>query len=202
VSFEACKYVLALTDVRGIDKLVLLVLAFRDGHSGTHGCFPSFSRLVKDCGVGRSTLWRSLLRLEAAGKIRIKHSKDRKHANYYYFPQVWRGVVAQRNQGGCTAKPEVVAQRNSNEKRTGDEPEPRAEKPRANSTPETQRKKVEQKNRRLDKEAAAKAETQIGSGPSDSIPTSSPCAGCGQNKNWHNRAARHGEETHSYEAQR
>jgi hypothetical protein len=121
LSFKAQQWVLEQEDVKGVDKWVLFVLAFRDNHDEPHGCYPSFNRMAKDCGLDRRTIIRVLNRLEVSGKIasspRKKVNGD-PSSNYYSFPQVWKvvekKVVAHGHQGSGTRGKRVVAQRHPN----------------------------------------------------------------------------------------
>ena len=136
LSFKAQQWALEQEDVKGLDKWVLFILAYRDSHDEPHGCFPSFNRMAKDCGLSRATIMRCVARLISSKKIsRIVRRKKAGHpdSNYYHFPQVWgEQVVANSNQGGVRKRRGVVANSAPNQKLTGSEQETtRAQKPSA-----------------------------------------------------------------------
>jgi hypothetical protein len=72
----------------------------------------------------------------------------------------------------------------------------RTQNPRAPSTPEAQRRNIENRNRRLEKEKTAKAQAQIGSGPLERSP--SICESCGHTKSWHLREAKKSSLDHDF----
>jgi hypothetical protein len=127
LSFKAQQWALEQDDVKGLDKWILFILAYRDNPDEPHGCFPSINRMALDCGMNRRTVIRIIQRLEEAGKIksetRRKVNGDRS-SNYYSFPQVWKPlvvaeshqVVAVRHQGSGIRGKKVVAVRHPNNK--------------------------------------------------------------------------------------
>lgn len=121
MSYKAQQWVLEQTDISGLEKWVLFMLAYRDSHDEPHGCYPSVNRMARDCGVNRRTVMRILNRLVKMGKIhsepRRKVSGDRS-SNLYTFPQVWqegaKGVVAPRHYRSGVRRPGVVTPRHPN----------------------------------------------------------------------------------------
>jgi hypothetical protein len=96
LSFKAQQWALEQTEVKSPDKFVLFMLAYRDNPDEPHGCFPSLSRIAKDCGLSRSTVQSSIKRLLGSGKLRMEHRHGtRGHAssNYYTLPEVYRDAV-------------------------------------------------------------------------------------------------------------
>lgn len=63
MSFQAMTWACE-QDLRTAEKMVLLMLANRCNHD-TGRCDPSHRNLAKDCGMSKSTLKRSIDRLEA-----------------------------------------------------------------------------------------------------------------------------------------
>jgi DNA-binding transcriptional MocR family regulator len=121
VSYAAQQWALEQKDVKGIDKWVLFMLAYRDGHDEPHGCWPSLNRMATDCGVSRRTIIRAIQRLVSSGKVmseeRRKCNGDRS-SNRYSFPQVWKlaekSVVTRSHQGSVRKRKLVVTQSHPN----------------------------------------------------------------------------------------
>lgn len=70
MSFQAMTWACE-QDLRTAEKMVLLMLANRCNHD-TGRCDPSHRNLAKDCGMSKSTLKRSIDRLEALGLLTVE----------------------------------------------------------------------------------------------------------------------------------
>jgi hypothetical protein len=100
VSFKAIQWALEQEDVFGLEKSVLIILAFRDAHDEPHGCFPSLNRMASDCGINRSTVIRLIKRLVEKGKVKSdprRRPTGESSSNYYTFPQVWAVEISVEN---------------------------------------------------------------------------------------------------------
>lgn len=86
----------------GTRKLVLIMLADRTGDNDT--CYPSMSKLSRDCELSRDTIIRAVKQLEKDGFIEIIHrTKDGTKLSNIYKLNV-RGVVAQKVVGSSTER--------------------------------------------------------------------------------------------------
>lgn len=130
MSFKALTWALEQTDVEGLEKFVLFMVAYRDNHDSPHGCFPSLERIAKDCGIARSTAAQHITSLEEKNKIKKTNRFDDKGnqlTNYYELPSVWGdagsgggspesglGVVQRLDQGSPESGREVVRNLDTN----------------------------------------------------------------------------------------
>lgn len=71
-------------------KVVLFVLAYRDGRNYPHGCYPSLNRIAFDCGLSRTTVVQCLKELVAQGIIERTptYKAGRQTTSWYTFPLV------------------------------------------------------------------------------------------------------------------
>jgi hypothetical protein len=155
MSFKAQAWAIEQQDVAGLEKFVLIMLAYRDSHDEPHGCYPSIERIALDCGIGRSTVIEHLNSLEEKGKIKRTRRTDSQGgntSNFYEFP-VWgsdsrRGVVRQSEGGSPTVghKPAVEPEVNRHLPR-----EVREETSTSSTTPPSKDKENPQESYRVAK---------------------------------------------------
>ena len=77
------KLIAAHPNLSGADMAVAIMLAFYMNHK-TRDAWPSMETLARDTNRKRSTVWRSLKRLEQMKLLRIKHAKNRRKPNRYW----------------------------------------------------------------------------------------------------------------------
>lgn len=112
MSFKALAWAIEQTDVAGLEKFVLTMIAYRDSHDYPHGCYPSMERIASDCGISRSTVAEHLNSLEEKGKIRRTqrfNGQGGLTSNFYDIPEVWDGGSESR--GGSPKSGRGVVQR-------------------------------------------------------------------------------------------
>lgn len=86
MSFKAVNWAWDQKGLTSHQKLVLLALANR--HNPDVGCFPSLSKLVEDVEFSKSTVQRSIQRLQELGLIRVeagKRANGSQTSNRYYL---------------------------------------------------------------------------------------------------------------------
>lgn len=98
MSIDASRWAWKQAGLRPSERLVLLSLADRAGEN--HDCFPSISRLEKDTGLNRKTIYQALKSLEEKGVISIK--KRHGAANKYRLI----GVIGRHEPVPKTGHPE------------------------------------------------------------------------------------------------
>ncbi len=159
MSREALEWACGQMDIRGMRKLVLTMISWRDNHK-THCCFPSLATIARDCGINKATVARHLNSLERSGKIsrqrRPSHHGD-SETTVYRFPQVEYQVVALCDSPGSIAQQPVVAQ--SDRELTNYLTHQRT-KPRAQTR--SARDSFDAKMERLRREAEVKRELHVG----------------------------------------
>lgn len=69
-------------NLSGADYAVLIAVSTYL-NSKTHDAWPSLERLASDTNRDKSTIWRSLMRLERLGLIGVIHGRGRKNSNRY-----------------------------------------------------------------------------------------------------------------------
>lgn len=169
MSYKAQQWVLEQTDIRGVDKWVLFMLAYRDNHEDPHGCFPSLNRMAKDCGFSRSTVQASIERLKKSGKVRVENRTDNKgdaDSNWYTLPLVW--VCREPVHPMPGAGTQVYRQPVPNHKRTRIQPRTRVQGRDARNQFDDemeQRRKLLARDKRVDHEDRLRSELSVGSGP-------------------------------------
>lgn len=100
LSFQAMGWALEQKEIFGNDKYVLFMLAYRDNPDEPHGCYPSLARIASDCGIDKSTVVRSLDKLESSRKIKRtprKKPDGTDSSTHYSLIGVWNDSVAPRN---------------------------------------------------------------------------------------------------------
>lgn len=82
MTVQTVGWVLDHSPSRGYARLVLISLA---NHANRHGaqCFPSLQTIADEAGVSRSTAWRAIEALEAAGELLIRRAIGRSNVNRY-----------------------------------------------------------------------------------------------------------------------
>jgi hypothetical protein len=209
MSYKAQQWALEQEDVCGLDKWVLFMLAFRDSHDEPHGCFPSIGRVAKDCGIAKSTVKNCLKRLVSAGKVHVERRSNPEgdqSSNFYTFPEVWVGRNTAHPPGRATAHggpgdaPGVGRNAAPNLKATSNEPKTRGRRQPASLdlSDLEQRRKIESRDKRLDKEREAASEAGVGNGPQtnsrDGKFVCPKCGAIGPSRTWL-RAHRNGIDT-------
>lgn len=98
MSMKAVVWALHMPDLSPSQKIVLLMLSNR--HNPDYGCFPSTSRMAKDCNMSKSSIFNHLNVLESKGLIerigRVRHN-GQQTSNLYNL-HINKGV--QNLQGG------------------------------------------------------------------------------------------------------
>jgi len=82
VSIQAVAWVLDHSMAEGHDRLVLIAIA-NHVHGGESYAWPSVARIAAEARVDRSTVYRSLHRLEAIGELVVTRGGGRGNTNSY-----------------------------------------------------------------------------------------------------------------------
>lgn len=67
------------------DRILMIMLASYMGKNAT--CWPSIKSLIKDCGMSKDTIIRSLRKLHKLGILKITRKKNKNNV-YEFYPQV------------------------------------------------------------------------------------------------------------------
>lgn len=85
MSIQAIAWVLENSEAEGYDRLVLLAIA---NHADARGmnAYPSIPLIAREARVHRSTVFRSLARLENLGEVVVVRDRAKRRCNEYIVP--------------------------------------------------------------------------------------------------------------------
>lgn len=85
MSTEAVAWVLENSMAKGLDRLVLISLAFHANHK-TGACFPSMRTIAREAGVSIGKVAKSIAHLVSLGELAIEKSGDHRRSTRYALP--------------------------------------------------------------------------------------------------------------------
>lgn len=133
MSVQAIAWVLDRSNARGLDRLVLIVLA--NHHNGKDGrCDPGQRLIAREARIGVGTVSACLKRLQALGELGIRKEGDARRSTKYYLPFMEPEAEESARLPSAARGPEVSAARGPEVSRTGTnrkEPDSEGEPPSA-----------------------------------------------------------------------
>lgn len=116
MSREAVTWALECSASRGLDRLVLIVLAHHRNHL-TGACYPSMRTIAREAGISLGKVAQSVATLVAMGELEVAERGDQRRSARYDFPPLSVHVVnAARAPGVNAARAPGVNRTTSNPK--------------------------------------------------------------------------------------